>query len=78
VLVALPDLGTKAKAGGALALPDILDTLAADAPADQRAALCGIFGNRFVQVGVHAKDLPSCKDVTPPQDPCICGQRPCQ
>ncbi|MGZ6143220.1 MAG: hypothetical protein ACXWLM_07765 [Myxococcales bacterium] len=38
----------------------ILDTLAAHAPDDQRADLCGIFVNRFAQLGITASDLPSC------------------
>jgi hypothetical protein len=81
VLAALPDLGAKAKAaGGVLTLPVILETLAAHSPADQQSALCGTFANRFVQVGVHAKDLPSCKTLTPPQTPCLCppNQDVCQ
>ena len=61
VLSALPDLGSKAAAAqGALTIPDILETLASHAPDDQRLALCGIFLNRFAQVGLKQIDLPSC------------------
>ena len=62
VLGALADLGTKAAAG--LTLPVILDTLAAHAPDDQRADLCGILLNRFAQLGIQASDLPSCAKPT--------------
>jgi hypothetical protein len=58
VLTALTDLGTRAASG--LTLPVILDTLAAHAPDDQRAGLCGIFLNRFQQMGIKPTDLPSC------------------
>jgi len=63
VLSALPDLGTKVASG--VTLPAILDTLAAHSPDDQRADLCGIFLNRFAQMGIAAKDLPSCGKATP-------------
>jgi hypothetical protein len=69
VLAALPDLGAKAKAaGGSLTLPAILETLAAHAPDDQRLGLCGIFLNRFAQVGIKAADVPSCAKATPRQE----------
>ena len=58
VLASLGDLGSKAAAG--LTLPVILDTLATHAPDDQRADLCGIFLNRFAQLGIQPADLPSC------------------
>ena len=64
VLAALPDLGTRA-ASAVLGLADVLDVLAAHSPDDQRNDLCGIFLNRFAQVGVKAADLPSCGKVTP-------------
>lgn len=63
VLGALADLGTRA-AGGALSLPAILDTLASHAPDSQRNDLCGLFLNRFAQVGVKPADLPSCSKPT--------------
>ena len=55
---ALPDLATRAATGLTIAV--ILDTLATHAPDAQRSDLCGIFLNRFGQMGVTAKDLPSC------------------
>ena len=69
VLAALGDLGSKAAAAqGTLTIPVILDTLASHAPDDQRIALCGIFLNRFAQVGVKQADLPSCAKATPRQE----------
>jgi hypothetical protein len=66
VLAALADLGTKAAAAqGVLKVPDILDALAAHAPVDQRNGLCGLFLNRFAQLGIKATDLPSCVNATP-------------
>ncbi len=67
VLIALPHLGTKAKAAP-LSVPDVVDTLAADAPADQRDALCAIFLNRFAQVGVTAANVPTCASAVPRQE----------
>jgi len=65
VLDALGDLGTRAAAAqGTLTIPAILETLAAHSPADQRNALCGIFLNRFAQLGVKQADLPSCAKAT--------------
>lgn len=69
VLAALPDLGNRAAAAqGVLTLPAILETLAAHAPDDQRSALCGIFLNRFAQVGLKQADLPSCAKATARQE----------
>ena len=65
VLDALGDLGTRAAAAqGTLTIPAILETLAAHAPSDQRSALCGVFLNRFAQLGVKQADLPSCAKAT--------------
>lgn len=58
VLEALPDLGTRAASGLTVAV--ILDTLATHTPDAQRSDLCGIFLNRFSQMAIAAKDLPSC------------------
>ena len=58
VLSALGDIGTRAASG--LTLPIILDGLAAHSPDAQRADLCGLFLNRFAQLGITAADLPSC------------------
>jgi hypothetical protein len=58
VLASLGDIGTRAASG--LTLPIILDGLAAHSPDDQRADLCGLFLNRFAQLGIGAADLPSC------------------
>lgn len=63
LIAALPDLRTKLAAG--VTLPAILDTLAAHAADDQRSDLCGIFVNRFGQMGITATDLPSCVKPTP-------------
>jgi hypothetical protein len=63
LLTALPDLGTKL--AGAVTLPAVLDTLASHAADDQRSDLCGIFLNRFAQMGITATDLPSCVKPTP-------------
>ncbi len=69
VLASLPDLGGRAAAAqGVLTLPAILETLAAHAPDDQRPALCGIFLNRFAQVGLKQADLPSCARATTRQE----------
>ena len=67
-LDALGDLGGQAAAQGALTLPALLQTLAAHAPADQQSALCGIFLNRFAQVGLKQADLPACAKATPRQE----------
>lgn len=67
LLSALPDLGARAASGG-LGLADILDTLAAHSPDDQKTGLCAILFNRFAAVGIKATDLPSCPKVPPRQE----------
>lgn len=61
VVQALPALGSLAASGLSLAI--ILDTLAANAPPEQRSDLCGMIVNRFAPLHVALSDLPTCSAI---------------
>jgi hypothetical protein len=60
LVAALPALGSLAKGAKPPGLADYLNTIAANAPADQQPDLCGIFINRFAAVGLKDVELPAC------------------